>query len=210
MEQVTERAQALARDVAARLTRVEQRLHERGSSTHVGTLLDLAEAALELLPKTHLVDPAHELTESEREALLEGGADLTPRDWGERDPIARTAADLMGLLATSLTTTEAGEKLGVVSSRIRQRLGEHTMYGIRSGNQWHLPAFQFQGDRLVPGVEEVFPLLPQDLPPVVVFRWFTLPNVDLYVEELEKTVSPREWLLMGHPVEPVAELAHYL
>ena len=63
---------------------------------------------------------------------------------------------------------------------------------------------------IVPGVEEVFPLLPRDLPPVVAFRWFTLPNVDLYLEELEKTVSPREWLLMGHPVEPIAEPARYL
>ena len=110
------------------------------------------------------------------------GADFTLRDLGERDPIARAAALLVDLLAASLTTTQVAEKLGVASSRIPQRLSDRTIYGIRSGGRWRLPAFQFDGKRLVPSIGKVLPNLHPELPTVVVYRWFPLPNVDPYAK----------------------------
>jgi hypothetical protein len=35
--------------------------------------------------------------------------------------------------------------------------------------------------------------------PVALSNWFTLPNPDLNLDEEERTVSPREWLLSGGP-----------
>ncbi len=50
---------------------------------------------------------------------------------------------------------EAARLLGVDPSRVRQRLGERTLYGVKTARGWRLPAFQFdldQPDRLVPGI----------------------------------------------------------
>lgn len=51
------------------------------------------------------------------------------------------------LEAASLTTAEAADRRGVDASRIRQRLGERTLFGFhRAGGRhdWLLPAFQFE------------------------------------------------------------------
>jgi len=43
--------------------------------------------------------------------------------------------------------------------------------------------------------------------PVAVYRWFTLPNSDLVPEDLNRELSPREWLVAGYSPKLVAELA---
>jgi hypothetical protein len=60
---------------------------------------------------------------------------------------------------------------------------------------------------LLPGLEEVVPVLPEDLHPVGVDHWFTTPSLDLVPGELEHGLSPREWLLSGHSPKAVVELA---
>ena len=56
-------------------------------------------------------------------------------------------------------------------------------------------------------IGDVLPLLSPDLHPVDVHNFFTLPNVDLRVEELARDLSPREWLQAGYPPNAVADLA---
>ena len=151
-----------------------------------------------------------ELTTAEAEALEQGGFNLEPLDAGSEDPLARTVAEFAALLKSSLTTTEAAARLGVDPSRIRQRLTSEppSLYGIRVANGWYIPEFQFDGDRLIQGTGEVVARLDRELHPVSVFRWFTTPTPDLAADEVRgKNLSPRDWLRLGLPVQPVAELA---
>src|SRR5215211_6208125 len=155
-------------------------------------------------------DPGIEFTEEEIVALKEGGLDLSPREVGP-DPLARTAAKYAALLASALTTGEAAEVLGVGESRIRQRLREGTLYGMKSGRENRLPAFQFEGAKEVPRIAEVLERMDRSLHPVAVLNWFTLPNPDLYLDEEEaRPVSPRYWLLSGGDPEVPGRLVEEL
>jgi hypothetical protein len=77
-------------------------------------------------------DPGREFTEEEIVVLNEGGLDLAPWEVGP-DPLSRTAAKYVALLASALTTKEAAGVLEVGESRVRQRLGEGTLYGVKAG-----------------------------------------------------------------------------
>ena len=146
-------------------------------------------------------DPAKEFSEEEIMVLEEGGP----------DPLARTAAKYVALLASALTTKEAAEVLEVGESRVRQRLGEGTLYGVKAGRENRLPAFQFEAGKEVPGIAQVLKRIDRSLHPVAVLNWFMLPNPDLFLDEEEaRPVSPRYWLLSGGDPEVLAHLAQEL
>jgi hypothetical protein len=174
------------------------------------------EAVRRMRRSLYRADPHEDLSAAEAEELERGGFDLTPVDLGRDDPLARTAAEYAALLKSSLSTAEAAGRLGVDPSRIRQRLASQppTLYGVRLESGWVIPEFQFDGDRLVPGIAEVIPQLNLELHPVAVFRWFTLPSPDLIAEEVEeeegRALSPRDWLRLGLPPAAVADLARDL
>jgi len=150
-------------------------------------------------------DPRSELTAAEIAALERGGFNIHPLDLGKDDPLARTAAEYAALVTTGLSVGQTAEILHVDGSRIRQRLLERTLYGIKLRGNWHVPTFQFDGNRLILGIEAVISVLDPDLHPVAIFRWFTYPNVDLEVDGVD--VSPRDWLRMGGDVTRVAAIA---
>jgi hypothetical protein len=106
---------------------------------------------------------------------------------------------------------QAAGHLGVAESRVRQRLGERTLYGIKRPGGWRLPRFQFTTrvtERgTVPGIERVLPRLAPDLHPLEVVGWLTTPNPDLTVGEEERPVSPLDWLTAGLSPAAVADLA---
>ena len=149
------------------------------------------------------------LLEPEEVELLEcGGFELDHLAFGLEDPIVRASFEYAVLLTTGLTTRNAAERVGVSDSRIRQRLGEGALYGIKAEEEWRLPAFQFAGVGLVPGIDRVFPRLPKSLNPVAVHRWFHTPNPDLEGLGGEGIgLTPLEWLQAGNDPEIVAELA---
>jgi excisionase family DNA binding protein len=102
------------------------------------------------------------------------------------------------MLATALTTREAAQLLGTGESRVRQRLKDGTLYGVKVGRENRLPAFQFEGGKEVPGIGKVLRHVDRSLHPVALLNWFTLPNPDLHLdEEEERAASPRGWLLSG-------------
>lgn len=113
------------------------------------------------------------------------------------------------LRATGLTTHEAAKRLNVNDSRVRQRLAKRSLYGIKAGDEWRLPAFQFARTGLVPGIDRVLPRLPSRLSPIAVYRWLHTPNPDLDdgSEEQGRTLTPLQWLQTGGDPEVVAELA---
>jgi hypothetical protein len=147
------------------------------------------------------------LTSSEQAALAGGGVENLSDD-DLRVVQAQAAMDYDALLRTSLTIGEAAERLGVNASRIRQRLAERSLYGLKDGNRWVLPAFQFGRKGLVPGVGVVVRKLPPGIGAVAVARWFGSPNPDLCTrDEQERALTPLHWLLGGNPPEAAAELA---
>ena len=179
-----------------------------GLAVEVEQLEAMVKLAIAQLQQTlYPPEPKADLTQAEAEALTAGGLNLSPRKDDEPSALARTTAKYAALLKTSLTTAEAAKRLGVDASRIRQRLSDRTLYGVRTSEGWRLPAFQFLAERPLPGIGDVLPRLSPDLHPVAVHNFFMLPNVDLHVEELGRDLSPREWLQAGYPPSAVADLA---
>jgi excisionase family DNA binding protein len=153
-------------------------------------------------------DPRKELEAGQVELLERGGFELGRLEFGLEDPIARTAFEYAVLRATALTTQEAAKRLGVNDRSVRQLLSERALYGIKAGDEWRLPAFQFAREGLVPGIERVFPRLPKSLNPVAVYRWFHTPNRDLEErQEQRSALTPLQWLQSGNDPDVVAALA---
>lgn len=171
-------------------------------------LAEIEAVRMELEPR--LYSSAASLTEEEEKILAKGGLkDEDLRTSAEDNPLVRTAAEYANLVRDSYSTEEAATLLDVNSSRIRQRVARdpRTLYGIRLSHGWRIPRFQFDGRRLIPGMEHVLPALPRDMHPVAVHRWFTMPNLDLLDENEEERLSPLDWLRTGRSSQAVAELA---
>ena len=147
------------------------------------------------------------LTASEEHALARGGVEpVSEEDLAVVQ--ARAASAFQELRDASLSVDEAAARLRVNTSRVRQRLGERSLYGLKDGNTWLLPAFQFRPKGLVPGVGVVVRSMPPDISPVAAAQWFTSPNPDLCTrDEDERPLTPLQWLLGGHPPEAAAALA---
>ena len=152
--------------------------------------------------------PAEELTETESRKLMEGGFPIKTRI--NFRPIEERAAEYITLVNSCLSAREAGKRLGVNASRIRQRLisSPRTLYGIRRGGEWRLPAFQFEKTGLVPHIDKIIARLDPKLDPVAVERWLRAPNSELI--QGEEKVSPVDWLRQGLSWEAVADLAEDL
>ncbi|MPY87690.1 MAG: hypothetical protein GEU99_07195 [Luteitalea sp.] len=162
---------------------------------------------LRFLGPSLLEDESATLTAPEEAALVKGGVEPVSEE-EVRVVNGRVAAAYRQLRMTSLSVEEASRRLGVNASRIRQRLAERSLYGLKEGNTWLLPAFQFLDDGLVPGVGVVLRSLPPDLGMLAVVRWFSTRNPDLFTrDDEERPLTPLQWLLGGNPPEAAAELA---
>lgn len=153
-------------------------------------------------------DPA--LSVSEEAVLARGGFDPAPHPGVPGDPVSRARAEHATLLADALSAREAARLLDVNESRVRQRLGARTLYGVKDGGGWRLPRFQFVGRRTVPSLEVILPEVPAELHPVALRRWLTSPCPDLTLGEGDAPVSPLDWLASGGDPAPVVELARAL
>ena len=152
--------------------------------------------------------PPAPLTDAEDRLLRDAELAPGPLVAVEAQGLHRTTAEYARLLHDSYTVERTARLLAVNTSRIRQRLTgrPRTLYGIKVGKSWRVPTFQFQGRRLIPGIERVVARLAADLHPVAVYRWFTSPTPDLTFEN-DASLSPLDWLRSGHPPETAAEFA---
>lgn len=192
---------------------LRERGFERSFEEIVGEARELVARTILAMPGGRLgAEPDREFSSEEVAALGRGGVDLSSLKSSELDPLARTAARYTAMLATSYTTSEVAQMLGKTEGRVRQRVAEKTLYGLQVAGRGHrLPAFQFEGGGEVPNIGKVMRVLPEDLHPVEVLNWFTLPNADLYLdEEEEHPISPKEWLLSGGSPEVLIPLAEDL
>ena len=124
-----------------------------------------------------------------------------------QDPITRSIGEFAGLIKTSIRVAAAARRLSVDAGRIRQRLRERSLYGLRPDGKWLLPAFQFDGDRMVPGIAEALKRLHPELHPLEVEAFFLEPNEELAELREGDPISPRDWLLAGLDPAAVAQLA---
>ena len=89
-------------------------------------------------------EPGREFTQGEVEALARGGLDLSQ---SSGQGLARAAARYAALRAAALTEREAAALLGVSESRVRQRVGEGTLYAVRAGRGAAAAALPVRGGR---------------------------------------------------------------
>lgn len=190
------------------LTREELRRVGVGVSPEAFDAL-VAEAVRRLPTAPPLSPSQRDFTEGEIAALRRAGAVFDPLPEGlADDPVARDIAEYAALLASALMPREVAERLGVDVSRVYHRLKERTLYGVRAGEGWRLPLFQFDlgggGFREVPGLGKVLAALDPAFDPLAVQGWLTAPDPDL--EVAGRPVSPREWLLRGGDPAAIAPL----
>lgn len=148
-------------------------------------------------------------------------ADLTQRDISElraigfeprtapsrvhRTVTERTVARMTALLADSLSVDIVAQRLAVHPSRVRQMLGERSLYGIKAGSEWRIPAFQFTEHRLVNNIGPVIRATPENLHPIALQNWFTRPDPALSIDDT--AMSPRDWLESGGDPGQAAAIA---
>lgn len=148
-------------------------------------------------------------SDQDETALNEAGVDLSGPAEGKADPVLTTAARYARFMSNSLTVRDAAQLLGVTEGRVRQRLAERTLYGVRSGTrEWRLPQWQFVSDGALPGLAEVLTTLPVALHPLAIDSFFKSPSPELNVDG--EDLSPVQWLETGGDPTLVAELVEGL
>ena len=89
-----------------------------------------------------LGDCSADFTQSELEALKKAGFEVDAEM--NLGPLTKHAARYQALLGSSLSVRQAAARMGVTNGRVRQKLrNPPTLLGVRIGNAWRLPAFQF-------------------------------------------------------------------
>lgn len=185
---------------------LEQELERAGVRLTIDEFQGIMLDALRQMPTVVTsADPASELTAAERDALIRGGGSFDELAPGTPDPLALGAARYAALLATSYTVDDVAQMLGVDRSRVRQRLGERSLYGVKLRGGWRVPRFQFDGCHLIPNVEQVIAAMPINMDLLGFYNWFTLPDPDFWIDDV--SVSPSDWLQHGGAPARVVELA---
>ena len=164
--------------------------------------------AIQSMHRSVYGESARELTTAELEVFKEAGVDVD--EHAElSDPMIEYATEFAAILKTSLSTTQAAKRLGVHAVRIRQMIGDGTLYAVQVDGRWRIPEFQLQDEALVPNIGEVNAVIDRGLDAVSVLRWYTLSDAELETSD-EEILSPLEWLKRGLKPEPVVLIASQL
>jgi hypothetical protein len=186
---------------------LETVLAKAGLQVSPDEFLDLVTDAARRLAPPH-PEPATYFTPDQQAALTDVGLDLSPAGPGDARPRTRTVVAHAVLRDSALTVAEAARQLQVDTSRIRHRLGVGRLVGWKDRGSWRLPAWQFAGSGVLPGLETVLAEIPSDQPALVVAAFMTTLQEDLRVDG--KPATPRDWLLAGGDPRRVADLASVL
>ncbi|HEY5853873.1 MAG TPA: DNA-binding protein [Aldersonia sp.] len=141
--------------------------------------------------------PAATLSVHDADLLDAGGAPESPLALATA--VADRTARMHSLVESALTVEQAAERLGGVGhSRVRQRVGDRSLWAIKRANRLLLPAVQFTDDGQVSGLDAVLQALPDDMQPLSIHGLLTTPQPSLTVEG--EPVSVVDWLLVGGAV----------
>ena len=173
-------------------------LTERGlKNAKPETLNKALQAVLKGMTPTAYDDATTGLTEGEKDVLRAGGLRLA-QDFDE-DPLTTTVAKYAAIVSRSLSVSEASERLGTTSGRVRQMIADGSLYSFLIDTSRYVPDFQFARNGLVPNIARVNRELARGAHPVAVYNWYHTPNPDLFVEDHpDRTVAPLDWLNAGY------------
>jgi excisionase family DNA binding protein len=166
-------------------------VHRAAPDLGVDGLISLLGNAFAFIEAKSVAPQAH-FTEAEIDELNKSGLLGSKSAHRPSRTSGRTATEFAALITDSLSVPQAADLLKVDQSRIRQRLTERTLYGIKVGRTWRLPRFQFKEHGQIRGLDQVLPQLPSTLHPVALQRWLTSPSSDLELDD--GAISPLEWL----------------
>jgi len=151
--------------------------------------------------------PESSLSSGELEALRQVGLQTTASTASTAAKARERALHgFFALIENSASTASVAERLGVVASRIRQRIRERSLYAFEVGGEHRIPLDQFVGKRELPGLKEVLSALPEDMQPVEFSYWLNTPIAALQIGRT-KRLSPRDWLLQTGDTRPLLALA---
>ena len=115
------------------------------------------------------------------------------------------------LVADASSTETVARRLGVVPSRVRQRVAERSLYALDTPGGRVFPAFQFDDSgATLPELGRVLAAIDPSAHPITVERFFFTPTADLESTLATAALSPRDWLLAALPVDDVVVLARDL
>jgi len=121
---------------------------------------------------------------------------------------ADLASEFVALLASSLSVSDAADRLGVTRPRLQQLISAKAVWAIRNGTKWVLPAIQFDGTSLLPGWATVAKAIPTGLHPLEILGYLTTPQPELELADEPSTVV--DWLRSGGSPEAAADAARAL
>lgn len=114
--------------------------------------------------------------------------------------VADRTARMRSLIENTLTVEQAAERLGGVgTSRVRQRVGDRSLWAIKRANRLLLPDVQFTNDGQVPGLDAILQALPGDMQPLSIHGLLTTPQPSLTIDG--EPVPLVDWLLTGGALE---------
>ncbi len=203
----SERSQTLRGIVSQVDTRNLERLAASRGRNPTDLIAWLEDALERAAPATR--QPERDWSAAQAAVLAAEGIDVMPLCHDEADMIGAGHRQYLAMLSTGLSVAETAARIGLSPSRIRQMIAEHRLYAVRPRDKtWVLPAWQFDGQRIVPGIEAVNQALGHDLHPLTVsgFMHSSQPELDAGGQAL----SPLDWLRGGGSASAVMALAESL
>ncbi len=193
-------------------------LPERDRQTLEEAHIDLDEVAsevAELIRREHgALDSSmtDALSDHERAFLQRSGAvglDPIPSD-RIRSNILSVASEYAKMAAQAYTLKQVADLLEVTTGRIRQRIDAGTLYAVASHRGRVCPQWQFHEGTTLPGLDSVLKAVSPEAHPIAVQHFFLNISPDLESPMFDTPLSPRDWLISGHPVDEVVILAREL
>lgn len=169
-------------------------------------LVDALTVLCELLPDVSAPAAFEFLTEDQETALRAAGSFVEDMPPADRRATTVTMARTRDLVKTALTVDQTAVLLGVTPDRIRRRLTQRTLLGIRVGPTYRLPTFQFTADRELPGWNRVAPVFPDTVHMTSIAYFMTTQHPDL--TETGEPLSPTDWLRRGRDPDLVEHLIY--
>lgn len=164
--------------------------------------LDLAEEMLEMLTADEHLSTQN-LTVAEINALERMGVSETDlRTPTSLVPLLRGRLHEQALESESFTAQEVADRLGVTTTRVRQRAAEGSLIARRLSDGWRFPTFQFTEDGELPGWSTVARAVVPGTPLTLAHDALTRPTSLLVIGG--HGVSVAEWLLAGGDLEQAA------
>lgn len=127
-------------------------------------------------------EPNPPLPTAEQQALDAAG--LTEDPGAAATTMTGTLAEVTAVTGTALTAKEAGARIGLTDSRVRQLIRQRRLWAYTPGDGGArlLPAAQFTDSAVVPHLSRVLPAVPTDLHPVAFHRLLTVAQPDLRLD----------------------------